>query len=114
MLFSSATALQNALNLVMSELFWMITGGLVGFAGIHAGIVADKRLRFRKIQGAAIALNFIPLYSTPACALISSISAAVCNISELDSDRRLIICGAINVCMFGILFTAGSGLSTVS
>jgi hypothetical protein len=109
MMHKAAFAMAKTVELIQSEVMWLIIGSAVGFAGYKLGSVADKSFRFRKYRGANIALNFIPLFSMPGCAFISALFAAAISVTDLDSDTRFSLCVAVNTVMFVILFTAGSG-----
>ena len=109
MIHRTALAIGKTVELLQSEVMWFMVGSVVGFVGYQLGSAADKTFKFRKYRGANIALNFLPLFSMPACAFLSALFAAAISVVDLDSDIRFFVCVAVNTAMFLILFTAGSG-----
>ena len=109
MIRKATFAMAKTIELIQSEVMWLIVGTVVGFVGYKLGSFADKTFRIRKYRGANIALNFLPLFSMPACAFISALFAAAISVTDIDSETRFLLCLAANAVMFLILFTAGSG-----
>jgi hypothetical protein len=109
MMNSAALAMGKTAELIQAEIMWFLVGSVVGFMGYQIGSAADKTFRFRKYRGANIALNFLPYFSMPACAFISALCAAAISVVDIDLDTQFTVCVAVNIAMFLILFTAGSG-----
>mmetsp|Transcript_47827 Transcript_47827/g.86219 ORF Transcript_47827/g.86219 Transcript_47827/m.86219 type:complete len:118 (-) Transcript_47827:207-560(-) len=88
-----------------AEGVWVAVGAAVGFLGpflpFHVASAADVRVDAQKAAG----LSFLPLITSPCCALISGSTALALQVyNQSEVLFRVYVCGGVNAAMFAALF----------
>ena len=95
--------LSSGLYLVFSEAVWFGVGGAMGFIGLFAGCHNASYFGYPGTPGGVMAaLSFMPLITSPLCAVVSALIAAFYSRSPVGVRVPAMLC--LNAVMFAVLY----------